>query len=160
MPSAVDQRFRDAAYPADTSEAFVYLVEIDHPSLPVPIRLTTSERDLELAGGEIYVAAPFELEPPGQVEDDPRGRIVVPNVDQRIGAAINSISTPATVTITQVLESDPDVVVFSFGELELQDVRGNAAAFEGALGYTHLATEPWPSDIIGPDKYRATFRVL
>ena len=158
MPT-MSQDYRDAAYPQESVEAFVFLLEIDHADLDEPIRLTSSENDLTFETN-VYLAAPFELHPPGEVEDDPRGRLVVPNVDQRIGYAIDQISTPPTVRILQVLESDTSVVFAEFEGLKLQDVRGTAEAFDGRLGWDQMATEPWPLDIVGPDKYRAAFRLL
>ena len=163
----VSQEFRDAAYPQDSGEAFVFLLKIEHPDLEEPIRLTDSEYDLVVAdegegeGPVTYIAAPFQLEPPGQTEDDPRGRLIVPNVDRRIGEGIDLISTPATVSIRQVLESDPTLQAGDALEnLLLQEVRGTAESFEGSLNWPQFATEPWPKEIISPDRYRAAFRIL
>jgi hypothetical protein len=160
----IDQNFRDVAYPQETVEAFVFLLSISHDILPEFIRLTNSEYDLQFVLDDdttvTFIAAPFELQPPGEIEDDPRGRLIIPNVDQRIGAAIDQISTPPSVRIRQVLESDTSIVFADYRGLKLQEIRGTAESFEGMLGWDPFSTEPWPMDIIGPNKFRAVFRVL
>lgn len=163
------QEYRDAAYRQETAEVFIWLLTIVHGMLDEPIRLTTAggtwNETLNSytfdAGGETYICAAFEVEPPGQSEDEPQGRLMVPNVDQRIGAAIEEIDGPAVVTMSAVLESDPTIVIGGpFFDLRLQNVSGDAMQVQGDLLWPQLTTAPWPKDRISPRKFRAAFRAL
>lgn len=154
----VPQRFRDAAYPRDSDEATVFLIEIDHPDLDATIRLTDAAEDIVI-GADTYVSAPIEVIPPGQSEEEPTGRIRVPNVDQRIGEGLDLITSPALVTISAVLESDPSVVIGGpHSLLRLQNIEGDALVVQGELTRQPITTAAWPKNWIRPGKFRAAFR--
>jgi hypothetical protein len=161
--------FQDAAYPQETGEAFIALIVIDHASLADPIYLTDAggtydpvlDTYILTVGADDYICAPIEIIPPGQSDEEPRGTLRVPNVDQRIGEAIESISGAATCTVTIVLESDPtEVMAGPYQLLELRNIRGDAMTLEGSLVWPSLTVEPWPWDWIRPAKFRAAFRAL
>lgn len=166
------QAFRDAAYPEQTGAAFATLLTIEHEDLATPILLTDNgsaivyASDLTDGAGNVaaltgtYVSMPIEIEAPGQSDDRLRGTIRVPNVDQAIGAAIESIATPATITITVVLAGSPSVIVGGpHRMLELSDVRGDALVIEGAVTRPALTVEPYPRHWIRPSVFRAVFRL-
>lgn len=148
------QAFRDAAYPQETSEAFYYLIVIEQDELDDPIPLTdgagTYDETLDcyiLTVGAIdyFSDIPFVIDPPGQSDEQPTGKLTVPNIDQRIGSAIESIHGPATVTVTAVLASDPTVIVGGpYEQLLLQNVHGDALSISGDLTWPQLTVEPWP----------------
>lgn len=168
----LSQAYRDAAYPQTTGEVFATLLTIEHPDLADPILLTdagediTYDADLIDANGNVaalegvYLNVPIEVVPPGQSDEQPQGTIRVPNVDQSIGAVIDAITDPLTVTITVVLMSDTtDIVGGPHRMLELGNVRGDALVVEGELTRPSLTVEPWPKHWIRASVFKAAFRL-
>lgn len=166
------QPFRNAAYPEETSEVFATLLTIEHPDLPSPILLTDAGNDIVYASDLIdaqgnvaalagtYVAVPIEVIPPGQSDDQPRGTLRVPNVDQTIGAVIDAISDPLDITITVVLASDPEEIVGGpHLMLELANVSGDALIVEGELMRPSLTVQPWPNQWVRASVFKAAFRL-
>lgn len=168
----MDQSFRDAAYPETTGEAAPVLLTIEHPELAQPLLLTDAGADIVYASdlldgaGNVaalagtYLAVPIEIVPPGQTDGQARGTIRIPNIDQVIGAMIEAITDPATVTITVVLASDTSVIVGGPHRLlELSNVRGDALVVEGELGRPSLTVQPYPKHWIRPSVFKAAFRL-
>ncbi len=168
----VSQAYRDAAYPAETGEVFATLLTITHPDLAEPILLTDAGEDITYASdlldasGNVaavagtYLNVPIEVVPPGQSDEQPRGSIRVPNVDQSIGAVIDAITDPLQLTITVVLMSDmTDIVGGPHQMLELADVRGDALVVEGTLSRPSLTVEPYPKHWIRASVFKAAFRL-
>lgn len=169
MPS---QAFRDAAYAQETGEAFVALLTIEHPDLAAPILLTDSgvdivyAADLLDASGNVaalagtYLAFPIEIIAPGQSDDQMQGTLRVPNIDQAIGAAIESITSPASITITVVLASDTSNIVGGpHLMLELTNVRGDALVIDGEVSRPSLTVEPYPKHWVRQSVFKAAFRL-
>lgn len=167
-----NQAFRDAAYPQETGEAFVALLTIEHDDLAAPILLTDSGVDIVYATdlldafGNVaalagtYVSFPIEIIPPGQSDDQLNGTIRVPNIDQVIGAAVESISSPASITITVVLASDTSNIVGGpHLMLELTNVRGDALVIEGEVTRPSLTVEPYPKHWVRQSVFKAAFRL-
>jgi hypothetical protein len=167
-----NQAFRDVAYPQETGEAFVALLTIEHDDLPTTILLTDAGTDIVYAAdlldanGNVaalagtYVAMPIAIVPPGQSDEQLNGKITIPNIDMRIGEAVDSISTPARITITAVLASQPEVIVGGpHLMLELMNVRGDALVVEGEVSRPALTVEPYPKHWLRPSVFRAAFRI-
>ena len=167
-----EQAFRDAAYPQETGEVFAMLLTIEHDDLPTPILLTDAGTDIVYASdlldanGNVaakagtYVAMPISIVPPGQSDEQLRGRLTMPNIDMRIGEATDSIHTPAQVTITAVLAGQPTVIVGGpHLMLELINARGDALAVESEVDRPALTVEPYPKHWLRPSVFRAAFRI-
>lgn len=166
------QAFRDAAYPQQTGEVFAVLLTIEHDDLASPILLTdagediTYASDLTDANGNVaaltgtYLSVPIEVTAPGQSDEQPRGSIRVPNVDQAVGAVIDAINDPLHVTITVVLMSDTtEIVGGPHLMLELADVKGDALIVEGSLSRPSLTVEPWPKHWVRASVFKAAYRL-
>jgi hypothetical protein len=110
------QAFRDAAYPQETSEAFYALLKIEHDDARRSdlshgrggnLRRDARRLHDQPSSGDVYFSnIPLEIDRPDKADEQPSGKLTVPNVDQRIGQAIEDIDGPATVTVTVVLASD------------------------------------------------------
>ena len=156
MPRSVPQAYRDAAYPSRTGETFAHTCIIEHDDLPEDIRITDlkGKWDDQLQSwvthidGHDYFQAPFVLEFPGESDDESRGKITIPNVDQRIGEAVRLMSGPALVTIRVVLRSIPDLIISELTKLELRDIDADEVAVSGSLRWGSIDDEPWPQEII------------
>jgi len=168
----LSQAYRNAAYPQETGEVFPALITLEHDDLPAPILLTDGGTDIVYASDLIdangnvaalagtYVSVPIEAIAPGQSDEQPRGSLRVPNIDQAIGAAIEAIHDPLRVTISFVLASDPtDIVGGPHLGLELANVRGDALIVEGELTRPSLTVEPWPKHRIRPSVFKAVNRL-
>lgn len=168
----VTQGFRDAAYPQETGEVFALLLTIEHEDLPTPILLTDAGEDITYAANLLdasgnvaalagtYVNLPIRIVPPGQGDQQLSGKITIPNIDQRIGAAVEAIGTPATVTVTGVFASSPSVIFAGPHRLlDLVNVRGDALVIEAELARPALSSEPYPKDWLRPSVFRAAFRL-
>jgi hypothetical protein len=167
-----DQLFRDAAYPAETDEVFVTLVTIAHPDMATEILLCDGGEDIvyaaELldAAGNVaalegtYVNFPIEIVPPGESDEQLSGTLRVANIDQQVSTAVDALAGPATITITAVLASDPEVIVGGpHLLLELVNVRGDALVVEGEVARPRLTEQPWPKHWMRPSVFRAAARV-
>lgn len=144
---------KQAANAAQTSEAFLQLVTIDHSSLAEPIRVTTDPFETLSSGvkGVIsntveYVALPFEITLPDENEDQlPRAKLTIDNVSREVIAAVRGINTPATVNIKIVLASNPDVVEAEITNFELRNVTADALTVQGDLTTVQFDGEPYPA---------------
>jgi len=161
------QAFRDAAHPEEGGDPFIVLLVITADELDTPLRVTDAagswDDDLEcdtlVVAGATYLCCPFELEPPGQSDQEPRGRLRVQNVDARIGEALEALRDPATVSVTIALESDPATAIDGpYEALRLRNVRVDAIAAEGDLVFDDFGTEPFPQEVLDerlvPGAYR------
>ncbi|MEQ1901852.1 MAG: DUF1833 family protein [Devosia sp.] len=167
-----DQQFRDAAYPETTEQVFATLLTIEHDDLAAAVLITDAGEDIvygsDLLDGAgnvaaktgTYVNLPIEIIPPGQTDEQMRGTIRIPNIDQAIGEMVESISTPARITITVVLAGDTSVIVGGpHFLLELANVRGDALVVEGEISRPALTAEPYPKDWVRPSVFRAAYRI-
>lgn len=162
------QSFRDAAYVEETDQDVVVLLLIEHEDLDTPVRLTTAAGTLQAdesyafaSLGQTWISAAFEIDLPGESDKAPQAKLVVPNVDQRIGRTLDSIATPAVCTIWAVLEQQPNVIVGGpHQHLRLVDVSGDAMEIEGTLKRKELTSEPWPREFISAGRFAAARRAI
>lgn len=107
----VSSTFRTHAFALRSGEVNITLLEIDHPNLASPARLST-DTVATTHGGNVYVPCPalvqFLQRVPGAI---PTARIQVDNTSQLLLEATRSVVQPMpTVTMTVVLASDPNTV--------------------------------------------------
>ena len=153
----VSATFTSAIMGQETSEAFIVLIKIDHPSLSAPIRVSSDGVDTP-SNGETFIAFPFELELPiSDPDQPPRARITIDNVDRSIVTAIRSISSEATVDIDVVLASDPDTLEISYSGFKLTNVDYDALTVSGDLGFEDFFSEPYPSRVFSPADFPGGF---
>lgn len=143
----------------DTGEAILILITIDHADLPSPLRVSSDAVDTT-SGGETFVAFPFAFQPPAEPEDSqqtPFARIQISNIDKQIGEALESISSPATFSVSIVRASAPDTIVLPWPEFKLREVRFDGSFVSGDLSLSDYTTEPFPPYSYVPGYCRAMF---
>jgi len=148
-----------AANARETDEVYLVLLEINHSSLPAPIRLVNDQQDL-IHLSNTYQRMAFELSLPDDRDEGlPRCRITVDNVSQDIVAAVRNMpaTEPATVTIKVVLASQPDTIELEESGFTFRDVRWNIARVEGTLYLEDVLREPYPSGTMTPTFYPGLF---
>ena len=118
-----------------SAEIYVALIEITHPELSAPLRLSTDNADrisLEpLVYGTrstwrnnistdpfLWVIASAVL--PSDLDDAPASAtIILENLDRRMGELVRSFTSPATFHIAVVLASSPDFIEAEYTDLLL-----------------------------------------
>lgn len=161
------QEYRSSAYAHQTGAAYIYLLVLEHDDLDEPIYVTNGKGEWDpqlrtytrrISGHDYFANFPFEIEIPGQSDEQLRGHIRIQNIDQRFGKAIDTIYGPPTVGITCVLESNPlKVMGGPYNLLNIQNVKGDALVIEGDLTWPQLTELLWPKGWIRPGKYLAAF---
>ncbi len=146
-----------AIYAAETAEAFLILLTLDHETLETPLRVSSDAVDT-VSRGESFTAFPFELVLPDDRENtSPRARLIIDNVSRVVLASIKSLSTAPSVTMEIVRGSDPDTVEAVFPDFKLANIKYNALTIQGDLTLEDFTAEPYPSTIFSPSSFPALF---
>ena len=160
MPRQITQSVRSSIEDANSGEFFPVFAEITHPTLADPIRVVNDVVDY-LYEGDRYHGCPFDIELLGDADGPPRARITVQNVDQRIGAAIEAISTSPRLTLRVMAQSDfgpiaevdgrrtrsplgTPVVEYEAGWLSLANITGNIISVSAEIVSYDVGREYWP----------------
>lgn len=146
----------------NTDEVWLVLMTIEHDSLDAPILIANNNEDVVSTAGpgpgaDTFIGLPFDIELPGEDADDPGvATISVPNIDREIVGAVRSITTAASVTLTVVLASQPDVIEVQYEGMELREVNWDAATVRGKLRFESIVTEPCTLTIT-PERFPGLF---
>lgn len=128
---------------ATSGEAPVYLLEISHAQLAVPVRVVNDTQDL-VSNGDTYIALAFRVNLPDDVERAlPRARLSVDNVGRELVQWLDASAggKGSKVRIMQVMRDTPDVVEADY-TLDLLNVKQNAVEVSGELGYEDTLNAP------------------
>lgn len=148
---------KQALFSAETGEAFLILLTLDHASLAAPIRVT-SDAVNTVSQGNTFIAFPFDLVIPDDTEGaSPRARLIIDNIDRTIVAAIRAVSSSPSALIEIVLASDPDTIEASFPDFKLTNVSYDSLSVSGDLTVEDFTAEPWPSAIFSPANFPGMF---
>ena len=111
----------------DCATAWLVLLEISHPQLSTPLRLT-SDGVATISNGASYEPFPFEVTLPDDAEGRaPRAQIRIDNTSQEIIAALRGLVDPLAVTLQIVRAGDPDVIERQWAGLEWRASRYDLA---------------------------------
>lgn len=126
----------------NTDEVWLTLLTIDSPELEAPLRFVNNNASVT-SRGNVYIAFPFDLEFPGQDEENPgEARLVIDNIDRMIVNFIRTIIAPPKVTIEVILASSPSTVEASFANMTLRNVTYDAKTVSGLLKFEDIVIEP------------------
>ena len=174
MTRAISLNARRSLDAAATEDFFVVLLEITHPNLETPLRLSTDPTERISTEPLVYgtrsswrgadpvtdhwqfVAAALEL--PSDQEDVPAAvRITLDLFDATLPALLRSFETRATANIALVMASDPDTLEQQFLGLE---VTGGTYGAQVAISASRkpIEEEGAPMDIIGKQRFPGLFR--
>lgn len=124
-------------------EAPLFLLEINHPSLDVPVRVINDTQDL-VSNGNTYIACPFRCVLPDDFEGQlPKARLAVDNVGRDLMHWVETSGGGAgsTVNLTQVMRSRPDTIEWSIS-MNLYNVQATMQEITAELGYENLFAKP------------------
>lgn len=127
-----------------TEEAWLVLMVISHPSLAQPIRVVNNPVNIT-SGGNVYLAAAFNVTLPDDGESVPVVTLEIDNVDRGIMDAARAISTPPTCSIFVVISSTPNTIEAGPFDMTMSDVNYSAAKISATLIYEDLLNEPFPA---------------
>lgn len=137
----------------------IILLTVTHPDLASPIRLARNTiGDDIVSNGNIFTAAPFELEWPSDDEEAPTAKLTAINVDRAIGEALESIVTPADCTIQVVLATSPNTIERQGVKFQLRNAQWDGGIMTADLGQAYFASEPWPKYRVTPAAFPSLFR--
>lgn len=152
----------------ESDEAWVLLLTIVHDALATPIRVAskgTVSGDVEgehaswiEVGPYRYYAYPFLIDIP-EDRDDALARVTlqIDNVDRSITETLRQITTPATVSLSVVMESAPSVVQAGPYEFQMASTTIDATTIIAELAYEPLLSEPFPAGRFTPGLFPGLF---
>src|SRR5687767_14351631 len=132
MPLSVTAR--RAMFARESTEVFVGLLRITHPTLSQPLRFANSREDFP-SRGNIYDGTSFDARLPPQVDGaEPIVEIVVQNVDRLVDAALAVLVSEPIFVYEMVLASEPDTVVVGPYRLPLRSSETRMGTLTLTLG--------------------------
>jgi hypothetical protein len=137
----VSAAYKQAFYAAETDDDTLTCVLIEHAALSEPIRVVHGFDNI-VHLGEVYSAAAFRATLPEQDDKmSPRCTIVVENIDREMVPAVRAASGVPTMTIFEVLQSDPDTIEDIYPEMDVLEVEYDSAQISIDAGYPDLDTQ-------------------
>ena len=166
MPRQISNTAKAAAFAQQTSEAFIMLVTITHPSFTDDVRVCSDPYELlptaQVRGivsqGLEYIFMPFAIEMP--VQDNTglaRAKISVDNISREIVAAVRSANSALTISMEIVLASDPDTPEVTISDFHLDRVTYDAFTVSGDISVEFFDLEPFPARRFSPSDFPGLF---
>lgn len=111
--------------------------------LPEPLRLVSDVVPVT-SRGLVFQAFPFGWQRPSDGELQNPGRLIVPNIDKRIGETVRLAKGVLKALLEFVVRSEPDTVLTDYRQLRLVNARvtGSEASFD--LAARRFANAAWP----------------
>jgi hypothetical protein len=134
-----------SAMAENTDEVWLVLLTIKHPNILDNSGELYFVNNVEniVAGTKTYIAFPFQIDLPGEDQDQPTaGRLRIDNVDRQIVATLRDLGTPPTVDFEVVLASSPTVAEVGFYDMTLRNVTYDSLYVEGTLTFESIYVEP------------------
>lgn len=157
MSRTVSATFLGAIQAQETDEAFIVLLTIDHDDFVSPIRVSSDGVDTD-SGGDTFIAFPFDISLPSDKDGEtPKLLLVIDNVSREITAALRTITSPPTIIMEIVLQSDPDTIEATFLDFTMRNVDYNVLTVSGQLNLEALEIEPYPKDRFVQSKFPGLF---
>jgi hypothetical protein len=154
---SVSNTFKTAIYTQDTSELFLFLLEIDHADLDTPLRFVNNTEDVT-SDSNVYTAFPFMINLPADKEDQlPRVTLAIDNIDQTIVQTLRELSSPATVSVSLILHRDPDTIEAGPFEFTMKNATYTAEVVTCELAYEDILNEAFPGDSFTPNHFTGLF---
>lgn len=146
----------------EVDDAVLLLVTITHPTIET-IRVVNNTPAEDGSGdivsrGETYQAYPFHPELPNNVDEQPRARITIANIDRRISESLMNLDSSPLIAFEIIAASDPDNVLLRFPRFELVDVTWDAVTVSGELTQASFASEPFGFVRVIPSLFPALYR--
>ena len=143
MSRSLTNTFLAALNQGQTSEIYHTLIVLSGGGITTR-RYVNNYEDVT-SGGDTYTAAAFDARLPDDVEDRiPDVNIVIDNVDRVLMEDIRSATSAPDITLSVVLQSDPNTVEVGPFSFKIRAVDYNALAISGTLKYEDILNEAFP----------------
>ncbi|OAO02718.1 hypothetical protein A8B76_05085 [Roseovarius indicus] len=140
-----------------SADALLVFLTLTHPDLGQPVRVVSDHPDFSyVLDGETYQGLPFDGGVLTDNDQMPSAELIFPNVDRRIGFALERSTNRATIDLAVYSSADFDLTVnprteigtaskvYSFVDFYLSEVQVDAIAIRGRITLRDYAQEPWP----------------
>lgn len=150
----ISNAFKMAASQQSTTEVWITLLTISHPSFLDDVRISDDPTVLlpiagsrgTITNGLEHVFCPFTIQLPPQNETGvAQAEISVDNVGEELMKPIREAGSAVNVKVQIVLASTPDHIEKEYDGLQLQVVDYDALTVSGNLGMEWFELEPFPS---------------
>ena len=165
LPAAVRQ---DLEGPSG-EYAYLGFLTIRHSGLDAPLRLV-SDQFAYVYDGQQYTGMPFEWTLVTDNDSAPEARLVVQNVDRRIGRALRKLNERAQLSLVILSSGDFDLsqdprqevgtasVVYAYAHFELSGIEANTIEVSGRVVLYDPSSEPFPVVRATEDRCPGLFR--
>jgi hypothetical protein len=162
IPAAADV-FAEAS-----GDVWLPFLQIDHPALSEPIRVVSDVLSYTW-GGATWLPYPFALARLTDEDAQPETRLIVQNIDRRLGSALRVLSGRASVSMWLLSSSDFDLTLdpreplgtptplYTFADYDLTDVTIDPIQITGRVTVRDYSTEPWPGIRATQDRFPGLF---
>jgi hypothetical protein len=141
----------------ESDDPIIALLTITHPFWGVPQRLACDTNDV-VSRGDIFDAAPFDLQIVSDDDGPAIGRLAIPNADRRIGELIQKLDSMPECSIEVIALSHPDEPIYRASRLDV-DIRNiGAVSVSADLRGKDFSTEPCGTKRVIPRSFPAFFR--
>ncbi len=157
MPKNYSANFKKKTGSTAGQEA-LYLLEITHPQLAVPVRVVRDAQNIVSNGNE-FIACWFDVQLPTDLENAlPQAPIKVDNVGKELVQWLEASDggKGAQVRVMQIMRDAPDVLEADM-TLDLLQVRQNGAFVMGQIGYEDTLNLPALAAHFRPDNTPGIF---
>lgn len=156
MSRSLTSTFMAALMAGRTSEIFHTLIVLSGGGISTKRYVNNYEN--VTSGGNVYTAAAFDARLPNDVEDQiPDVNIVVDNVDRILISDIRTATGPIDVSISIVLQSDPNTVEVGPFSFKVRAVDYDKLTVSGTLKYEDILNETFPRKTYTPRTFPGLF---
>lgn len=148
--------FKQQILALSSSNAFLYLFEIDHVDLTTPFRIVNNNKSIT-SNGIIYDPLAFTLILPNKADQIPKSKLVIDNVDRQIYDVINAITGELTGKISLIMSSDPDTVELGPIEFKITNVTFDANRANFDLQFEDNLSLKYPGFDFTPNLFPGLF---
>lgn len=157
MPNQLSPQLLAQLYAQESSDPFLTLVTLSHPSFAQDIRLVNNQVDIT-SRGDIYTAFPLKIKLP--MDDGESTREVtleMDNVGLTFVDELRTVTDLITVKLELVLASIPNDVQVSFEDLKISSLSYNKTRISARLFLDNFLNTELTSEQYTPKNFRGLF---
>jgi len=166
MSRSLSATARGAMFAQQTSEVFIVLLTITHPTFDQDIRVCSDPFELLpdagvkgiVSRGNEFLYVPFDIILPQQDStNSAKATLSVDNVGRALMESVRTADSAIRVKIEVILASSPDAVEISIDDFRLATVSYDSFTVSGDLSVEYYDLEPFPSKRFTPADFPGIF---
>lgn len=135
---------------AECSEVWLVLIDINHASLPAPLRIVNNTEDIT-SQGNVYTAFPFELVMMTDSSDElPQVQLTIDNVERTLTRIIRNLSEPPDIVLKLIESSNPDTIEIQINDLTAKEFTYDKFTISCILYAEDMLNQRFPADFVTP----------